>query len=83
VATVTERQDIRHAARMLGVPESRVERELASALSRSEPDPREVYGQVDGIRFVARREKTTTPWWVSLERRPGAWERAPTTGWSG
>jgi hypothetical protein len=80
---VTERQDIQHAARMLGVSYARVEAEVASAVRRSEPDAREVYGQVEGIRFVARREKSTAHWWISLERRPLPWERAPRTGWSG
>lgn len=80
---MSERQDIQHAARMLGVAEYRVEAELASAVRRSETDAREVYGQVEGIRFVARRASTSAPWWISLERRPQLWERAPRTGWSG
>ena len=77
------RQDLEYAARMLGVPESRVSRALAGAIRRSEPDAREVYGVILGVRFVARRENMAAPWWISLERRPQPWERAPMTGWSG
>lgn len=80
---MTERPDTLHVARMLGVTESRVRRELASAIRRSEPDAREVYGVIEGVRFVARREHTGSPWWLALERRPQPWERAPRTGWSG
>jgi hypothetical protein len=43
---------------------------------------REVYGHVEGIRFVARREKTTAPWWISLSFAWPPWERHPRTGWS-
>lgn len=67
---MTERQSIEHAARMLGVPEHRLERELAGAGRRSEPDAREVYGVIEGVRFVARRANLEAPWWISLERRP-------------
>ena len=77
------RQDIMHAARMLEVTEGRVNRELAGAIRRSEPDAREVYGVIRGVRFVARRENSEAPWWLLLERRPQPWERAPRTGWSG
>lgn len=80
---MSEHQDITHAARMLCVPEARVERELARAIRRSEPDAREVYGVILGVRFVGRRERIDAPWWVTLERRPLLWDRHPLTGWSG
>jgi len=78
-----EHPQVRHVARSLRVTEHRVEAELASAVRRSEPDAREVYGVINGVRFVARREKSQAPWWISLEHRPPPWERAARTGWSG
>ena len=73
-------EDIVAAARSLGVSQERVSRELASAVRRSEPDAREVYGVINGRRFVARRVASDAPWTVSLERRPQPWERDPHTG---
>lgn len=78
------RQDLQFVARMIGVSEDRVRKELAGAVRRSEPDAREVYGVIEGIRFVARRQHSGAPWWISLERRLQPWEgRMPWTGWSG
>ena len=70
-------QDISAAARALGVSETRVSREVAGAIRRSEPDAREVYGVINGRRFVARREAEQVPWVVTLEHRPQPWERGP------
>jgi hypothetical protein len=50
---------INRVARAAGVPESHLRRELASAIRRSEPDAREVYGVINGRRFVARRAAST------------------------
>lgn len=72
-------QDIVDAARMLGVTPAKVSRELESAIRRSEPDAREVYGVINARRFVARRVAETGEWTVSLEHRPQLWERAPQT----
>lgn len=83
VAAEVRRQDIEFVARTIGVSEDRVRRELAGAVRRSEPDAREVYGQIEGIRFVARRQHSGAPWWISLEKRVPPWERMPHTGWSG
>lgn len=71
-------EGINQAARMLGVPETRVARELAGAIRRSEPDAREVYGVINGVRFVARRVPRGATWTLSLERRPLPWERRAT-----
>lgn len=68
-------QDILDAARMLGVTPARVSRELASAIRRSEPDAREVYGFINARRFVARRVAEYGDWNVSVEARPQPWER--------
>ncbi|MEO8538145.1 MAG: hypothetical protein ABI577_00275 [bacterium] len=67
-------QDIVDAARLLGVTPARMSRELASAIRRSEPDAREVYGVINARRFVGRRDPTGD-WTVSLEHRPQPWER--------
>lgn len=77
------RHDIEFVARMLNVTEERVKRELGRAIRRSDPDAREVYGVIEGVRFVGRRATSEAAWWVSLEKRPQPWERAPYTGWSG
>ena len=69
-------------ARAAGVLPSHLARELARAIRRSEPDAREVYGVINGRRFVARRAASSIRWVVSLERRPQPWERAYGTGWT-
>jgi hypothetical protein len=74
---------IERIAQSTGAMPSAVLRELASAERRSEPDAREVYGRVRGMRFVARRAHCDAEWAIVLERRPGPWERAPRTGWTG
>jgi len=75
--------DFERIARLTGTMPSEVRRQLASAVRRSEPDAREVYGLVGGMRFVARRQHIGAEWRISLERRPQPWERAPRTGLSG
>ena len=72
-------QDIVATARMLGVTEARVSSELAGAIRRSQPDAREVYGVINGRRFVARRVAERGDWTVTLERRPQPWERRSTS----
>jgi hypothetical protein len=67
--------DVSRLARILDVEEVRVRAELAGAIRRSEPDAREVYGVIDGRRFVARRARDGAPWRLSLEHRPQPWER--------
>jgi hypothetical protein len=79
---MSEHQDIMQAARMLGSRRSESPW-IVSTIRRSEPDGREVYGVINGVRFVGRREHGEAPWWVSVERRAQPWERHPLTGWSG
>jgi hypothetical protein len=62
-------------AKALGVAAGQVQAELASAIRRSEPDANEVYGVINGRRFVGRRVASGAPWTVSLEGRPKPWER--------
>jgi hypothetical protein len=60
-------------ARTLGVTVDRVRLELQRAIRRSEPDAREVYAVIRGIRMVGRRV-VTGEWVVSLEARRQPWE---------
>lgn len=69
-------QDLSAVARALGVPEARESREVAGASRRSESDAREVYGVINGRRFVARRAGDHAEWAVALEARLQPWERA-------
>ena len=64
-------------ARMLGVPEERMAREVAGAIRRSEPDAREFYGVINARRFVARREPGHSEWVLSVEARRQPWETKP------
>ena len=73
---------IERVAQSTGSMPSEVLGELASAERRSEPDAREVYGLIRGMRFVAKRTRVGAEWSIALERRPGPWERAPLTGWT-
>jgi hypothetical protein len=66
------KQDAADVARLVGVSVVRVERELASAIQRSEPDAREVYGVIKGSRVVAEAVKTR-----SGPSRAQPWERLP------
>jgi hypothetical protein len=70
--------DVTRLARILGVEEVRVRSALASAIRRSKPDAREVYGVIEGRRFVARRVGHYADWKLSLERRQQPWEREAT-----
>jgi hypothetical protein len=60
-------------ARSLGVTVDRVRLELQRAIRRSEPDAREVYAVIRGIRVVGRKA-VTGDWAVSLEARRQPWE---------
>lgn len=61
-------------ARTLGVTVDRVRLEFQRAIRRSEPDAREVYAVIRGLRMVGRRV-LTGEWAVSLEARRQPWER--------
>jgi hypothetical protein len=56
-------------AALLNVPERLVHLELNSAIRRSEPDAREVYGLIRGRRFVARRERMGAEWELEMGER--------------
>ncbi|MEX0683388.1 MAG: hypothetical protein WD472_08020 [Dehalococcoidia bacterium] len=60
-------------ARTLGVPVDPVRLELQRAIRRSEPDAREEYAVIRGVRMVGRRV-VTGDWVVSLEARRQPWE---------
>jgi len=65
-------------ARALGVTVDRVRLELHRAIRRSEPDAREVYAVIRGVRLVGR-QSPSGEWAVSLEARRQPWERSRTS----
>jgi hypothetical protein len=66
-------------ARTLGVTVDRVRLELQRAIRRSEPDAREVYAVIRGIRMVGRKA-VTGEWAVCLEAKRQPWERPGAEG---